>query len=68
MLLNVVLGVLAKTAPQMNMFVIGIQLKIFVGFAILFVTLGFLPNITGFLYSEMQDIVTNVIKAFIPVA
>ncbi len=67
MLLNVVLGVLAKTSPQMNMFVIGIQLKIFVGFAILFVTLGFLPNITQFIYTEMQDIVTDVLKAFLPV-
>ncbi len=67
MLLNVVLGVLAKTAPQMSMFVIGIQLKIFIGFAVLFVTLGFLPNITQFLYGEMQDIVTNILKAYIPV-
>ncbi|MBE5923697.1 MAG: flagellar biosynthetic protein FliR [Lachnospiraceae bacterium] len=65
MLLNVVLGVLAKTAPQMNMFVIGIQLKIFVGFAILLVTIGFLPNITNYLYEEMQDIVTNVLRSFI---
>jgi len=64
MLLNVVLGVLAKTAPQMNMFVIGIQLKIFVGFAVMFVTLWFLPNITEFVYHEMQDIVTEVLKAF----
>ena len=65
MLLNVFLGVLAKTAPQMNMFVIGIQLKIFVGFAVLFVTLSFLPNITEFVYEQMQDIVTKVLQAFI---
>ncbi len=64
MLLNVVLGVLAKTAPQMNMFVIGIQLKIFLGFAVLFVTIGFLPTITEYIFEEMQTIVTNVIKAF----
>lgn len=64
MLLNVVLGVLAKTAPQMNMFVIGMQLKIFVGFAVLFVTIGFLPNITEYIYKEMQTVVTDVIKAF----
>ena len=64
MLLNVVLGVLAKTAPQMNMFVIGMQLKIFVGFAVLFVTIGFLPNITEYVYKEMQTVVTDVIKAF----
>lgn len=64
MLLNVILGVLAKTAPQMNMFVIGMQLKIFVGFAVLFVTIGFLSNITEYIYKEMQTIVTDVIKAF----
>lgn len=64
MLLNVVLGVLAKTAPQMNMFVIGMQLKIFVGFAVLFVTIGFLPNITEYIYNEMQTVVTDVMKAF----
>lgn len=65
MLLNVVLGVLAKTAPQMSMFVIGVQLKIFLGFAIIFVTLGYLPNIADFMYVQMQDIVNKVISAFI---
>lgn len=64
MLLNVVLGVIAKTAPQMNMFVIGIQLKIFVGFAVLYVTLILLPNITEFIYNQMQKIVMQVLEAF----
>lgn len=64
MLLNVVLGVLAKTAPQMNMFVIGIQLKIFAGFAVMFATLSFLPNITEFVYNQMQDIVVQILQAF----
>ncbi|MCM1498951.1 MAG: flagellar biosynthetic protein FliR [Clostridium sp.] len=63
-LVNVILGVLAKTAPQMSMFVIGIQLKIFVGFGILVVTLPFLPNITGYVYEQMQKIVMNVLQAF----
>lgn len=64
MLLNVVLGILAKTAPQMNMFAIGIQLKIFVGFVVLFVILAFLGSITDFIYYQMQNIVTEVLKAF----
>lgn len=64
MLLNVVLGVLAKTAPQMNMFVVGIQLKIFVGFVILFITLSFIPNVTRFIYEQMQDIVMDVLQVF----
>lgn len=64
MLLNVVLGVLAKTAPQMSMFVIGIQLKIFTGFGILIVTIPFLRNITGYVYEQMQKIVIDLLQAF----
>lgn len=64
MLLNVVLGVLAKTAPQMNMFVVGIQLKIFLGFTVLFVTFSLLPRITEFVYHQMQEIVIEALKAF----
>ena len=64
MLLNVVLGVLAKTAPQMNMFSVGIQLKIFAGFAVMFATISFIPNITEFIYNQMQDIVVDVLNSF----
>ena len=64
MLLNVILGVLAKTAPQMSMFVIGIQMKIFAGFAVLMVTLPFLGNVTRYIYEQMDTIVMEVLKAF----
>lgn len=57
LLLNVILGVLAKAAPQMNMFVVGIQLKVFLGFAVLLVTIGFLPNIAEFIFEEMNSLV-----------
>ena len=36
MVLNCVLGIMAKVAPQMNMFVVGMQLKVFVGLVLLF--------------------------------
>lgn len=64
MLLNMVLGILAKTAPQMNMFVIGIQLKIFCGFAVLMIIISFTPGVVDFIYTEMQDIVYDIMKAF----
>lgn len=57
LLLNVILGILAKSAPQMNMFVVGIQLKVFLGFFVLLVTIGFLPNITEFIFNEMKTLV-----------
>ena len=56
LVVNVVLGILAKVAPQMNMFVIGMQLKVFIGLFLLFVTMSFLPGITDFLFEEMQKL------------
>lgn len=63
-LLNVILGVLAKSTPQISMFVIGVQLKIFAGFAVLIVTIPFLGNITRYLYEQMETIVIDLLKAF----
>lgn len=64
-IVSVVLGVLAKTAPQMNMFVVGVQLKIFAGFAVLFVTLQFLPTVANYVYEQMQVIVEKIMQVFI---
>ncbi|MDO4188803.1 MAG: flagellar biosynthetic protein FliR [Lachnospiraceae bacterium] len=65
MLLNALLGVLAKTSPQMNMFAVGIQLKIFVGFAVIIFTIGLLPSVSEFLYREMDAMMQMVIKSMI---
>lgn len=54
LVINVVLGILAKIAPQMNMFVIGMQLKIFVGLFLLFLLMYMLPNIVDIIFEEMQ--------------
>ena len=53
-LLNAVLGIMAKVAPQMNMFSVGIQLKVVVGLCILFLTVGMIPGIADFVYTEMK--------------
>lgn len=54
MLLNALLGVMAKTSPQMNMFAIGIQLKIFIGFAVIILSIGVLPSVSEFIFREMD--------------
>ncbi len=59
MLVNIVLGVLAKTSPQMNMFSVGIELKLIVGLIILIALVIFLPNITEFVTHATEDIVTD---------
>ncbi len=62
MVLNVVLGVLAKVAPQMNMFVVGMQLKILTGMAVMFVTVYLLPSISNFIFSETKKMLVTFIE------
>lgn len=38
-LIDVALGILAKTVPQLNIFAVGLPLKIFVGFVLLLLTM-----------------------------
>lgn len=61
LLLNAVLGVMAKISPQMNMFVIGMQLKIIVGLSVLFFTVGMLPGASDFLFTEMKKMMVSFI-------
>ena len=59
LLLNSVLGIMAKIAPQMNMFSVGMQIKILVGLGTLFLTMNMLPSISDFIFSEMQVMFEN---------
>ncbi len=61
LLLNAILGVLAKVSPQMNMFAVGIQLKILVGLAVLFFTAGMLPNATNFIFMQMKTMIFSFV-------
>lgn len=62
LLLNVILGVLAKVAPQMNMFAVGIQLKIITGLCVLFFTTGMLADASGFIFSEIQQLTVSFVE------
>ncbi len=56
LIVNAILAVLAKAAPQMNMFVIGFQLKIFVGLAVLTIMMIFMPSIADIIFEEMMEL------------
>lgn len=56
LIVNAILAVLAKAAPQMNMFVIGFQLKIFVGLSVLLLMMKFLPSISEIIFEEMMTL------------
>jgi flagellar biosynthetic protein FliR len=61
LLLNAVLGIMAKVSPQMNMFAIGMQLKIIVGLSVIFFTVGMLPDAADFLFTEMKKMMVSFI-------
>ena len=58
LLLNCILAIIARVAPQMNMFVVGMQLKIFV---ILF-TIVMLPSVSNFIYNEIQTVMASLVR------
>lgn len=62
MILNAVLGIMAKLSPQMNMFAVGMQLKIMVGLVILLLTLFLLPSVASMLFKEMKIMMVYMIK------
>ncbi|MCM1057596.1 MAG: flagellar biosynthetic protein FliR [Firmicutes bacterium] len=63
LLLNAILGVLAKVAPQMNMFAVGMQLKILVGLSILFLTANMLSGVADFVFQEMKYVMNSFVGA-----
>ena len=66
LVVNVVLGVLAKVAPQMNMFVIGMQLKVFVGLVLLTLAARYMPTVADMIYEEMKVMANEVTKYYVP--
>ena len=61
LIMNCILGIMAKGAPQMNMFSVGIQLKIIAGFIVLFLIVYLIPNIANFIITEIKTMVVSII-------
>ena len=61
MVLNVILGIMAKVAPQMNMFAVGMQMKVLLGLVVLFITVFLLPYIADMVFDEIKTMVVLVI-------
>ncbi len=63
LILNAVLGVLAKVSPQLNMFAVGIQMKVFLGLCILFVTTSMLPRAADLIFEQMKIMIVSFVEA-----
>lgn len=62
LVVNAILAILAKIAPQMNMFVIGMQLKIFVGLIVLAMIMELIPGVADFIFNKMREMLQNSIQ------
>lgn len=66
LVVNAILAVLAKAAPQMNMFVIGHQLKIFIGLAVLTLMMLYLPSISEIIFEQMMKLMKTAAAYMTP--
>lgn len=62
LILNSVLAVMARVAPHMNMFVVGMQLKVLGGICILIFAVYMLPVVGNFLYDLMQRMMVQIVE------
>jgi flagellar biosynthetic protein FliR len=60
---NCILGIMAKVAPQMNMFAVGMQIKLLVGLGVMFLTVGMLPYISDFIFTEIKTMMVSFVEA-----
>lgn len=61
LVVNTILAILAKVAPQMNMFVIGLQLKVFVGLAVLVLMFMMITGVADLIFQEMIAMIRETI-------
>lgn len=62
--MEVVMGVLIRSVPQINMFVIGIPVKLFVGLVVFAALVPFFANFSQTIFSHMFTAVENVFNTF----
>lgn len=63
LLVDIALGILARTIPQMNVFIVGFPLKIAVGLAMFIAVLPFFGNLFVKLFEKMHENIYLIIQA-----
>jgi len=61
LVVNTILAILAKVAPQMSMFVIGLQLKVFVGLAVLVLMVMMITGVADNIFNEMMSMMRDTL-------
>lgn len=61
LVVNTILAILARVAPQMNMFVVGLQLKVFVGLVVLILMVMLITGVADLIFQEMMSMIRETI-------
>jgi len=61
-LIDIALGILAKTVPQLNIFAVGFPVKIFVGFVMLMLTMPFFFYVLQSLFAKIIENMAQLIR------
>lgn len=62
---NVILFILARTMPQMNIFIVGLPFKIIVGVAVMLIALQLLPYYSENLFDKMFHSIYDIMQLFV---
>jgi flagellar biosynthetic protein FliR len=62
---DIVMGVIGRAAPHINILIVGLPLKVLVGFSFLSVSFYFLPRLLDDLYSSLFKTLFSLIKAMV---
>ena len=66
MIVDFILGILVKAVPQMNVFVVGLPIKVFLGLIIIYLTLPLLQAAFGFVMNDVITMIWNIIGGMMP--
>jgi flagellar biosynthetic protein FliR len=62
LIVNTILAIFSKIAPQMNMFVLGMQLKIFVGLIVLVMIMQMAYSVADKIFNEMKELLVQAMQ------
>ncbi|MDE5803503.1 MAG: flagellar biosynthetic protein FliR [Lachnospiraceae bacterium] len=62
LLLNAVLGILAKVSPQLNMFSVGIQFKVLAGLGVMLLTASLMSGAADFVFREIKKVTVSFVE------
>jgi flagellar biosynthetic protein FliR len=66
LVVDVVLGILVKAVPHMNVFVVGMPIKVLVGLVLLYVMSPFFGEVYDLMVNEMMGYTINVMRGLAP--